>query len=134
MIFITLMQAEELLGQDFSSTEAEKKRLVMLANTWMTNNTCSCLQNESIIEVPENLVIASSEIILAIKAGDIYGGSDRQTTSERVKADSVEVQETYADGSRAISANEQVALAMIEAECLSCNGGSFSIDLWRVVG
>lgn len=134
MIFITLMQAEELLGQDFAPTEAEKKRLVMLANTWMTNNTCDCLQGSSIIEVPENLVVASSEIILAIKSGDIYGGSDRQTTSERVKADSVEVQETYADGSRAISANEQIALAMIEAECLSCNGGSFSLDLWRVVG
>lgn len=134
MIFITLMQAEEFLGQDFAPTDAEKKRLVMLANTWMTTNTCSCLQGNSIIEVPENLVIASSEIILAIKAGDIYGGSDRQTTSERVKADSVEVQETYADGSRAISANEQVALAMIDAECMSCNGGSFSFDLWRVVG
>ena len=133
MIFITLIQAEELLGQDFAPTEAEKKRLVTLANVWMTNNTCSCLQDDS-IEVHENLVVASSEIILAIKSGDIYGGSERQTTSERVKADSVEVQETYAEGSRAISANEQVALAMIEAECLSCNGGSFSFDLWRVVG
>lgn len=124
MSFITIEDAERILGVDFAP-DADKARLVLLANTWMKNKIGFVPD-----PVDETLKLAACEIIKGIQAGAIYGGIARQTTSEKVKADTVEVQETFSEGSREISEFEQIANALIES--LNLRIGGFSIELYRV--
>lgn len=121
MSFITIEDAERILGVDFAPQE-DKARLVLLSNTWMKNKVGFVPD-----PVDETLKIAACEIIKGIQAGVIYGGIARQTTSEKVKADTVEVQETFSEGSREISEFEQIAIALIESLDLRLKGFSFGV-------
>ena len=123
MSFITIQDAERILGADFAPQE-DKARLVLLANTWMKNQVGFVPD-----PVDETLKLAACEIIKGIQAGVIYSGVARQTTSERVKADTVEVQETFSESSREISEYEQIAMALIESLHLRPKG--FSFDVYR---
>lgn len=109
MSFITQEQAEQILGEEFAQA-SDKARLILLANTWMKNKVGFVPD-----VIDENLVIASSEIIKGILAKVIYSGVERLTTSESVKADSVQITENFAEGSRAISEYEQIATGLIDS-------------------
>ncbi|MDO6646414.1 hypothetical protein [Acinetobacter guillouiae] len=121
MSFITVDDANRKLGNDFAP-DGDKARLVLLANTWMKNE---------IGFVPEPfdplLIDAACEIVKGIKAGVIYAGTSRQTTSERVKADTVEVEESFVEGSRDISEFEQIAKAFINSLDLKPKGFTFKV-------
>ncbi|MFW1955876.1 hypothetical protein ACG91D_09860 [Acinetobacter guillouiae] len=121
MSFITVDDANLKLGNDFAP-DGDKARLVLLANTWMKNE---------IGFVPEPfdplLIDAACEIIKGIKTGVIYAGTSRQTTSERVKADTVEVEESFVEGSREISEFEQIAKAFINSLDLKPKGFTFKV-------
>ena len=109
MSFITQEQAEQILGADFAPA-GDKARLILLANTWMKNEI-------GFIPDPIDQILkdAACEIIKGIQAGVIYSGIARQTTNESVKADTVQVSETFAEGSREISEYEQIAKALIDS-------------------
>ena len=109
MSFITQQDAEQILGADFAPA-GDKARLVLLANTWMKNEV-------GFVPDPIDPLLkdASCEIIKGIQASVIYSGIARQTTSESVKADTVQVSETFAKGSREISEYEQIAQAFIDS-------------------
>ena len=121
MSFITQEQAEQILGADFAPT-GDKARLIKLSNTWMKNE---------VGYVPDTidpiLIDAACEIIKGINAGVIYAGIARQTTSESVKADTVQVSETFAEGSREISEYEQIAKALIDSLNLKSKGFTFKV-------
>ena len=121
MSFITQEQAEQILGADFAPT-SDKARLIKLSNTWMKNE---------VGYVPDTidpiLIDAACEIIKGINAGVIYAGIARQTTSESVKADTVQVSETFAEGSREISEYEQIAKALIDSLNLKSKGFTFEV-------
>lgn len=121
MSFITVDDANRILGSDFAP-EGDKARLILLANTWMKNE---------IGFVPDRidplLQEAACEIVKGIKASIIYSGVSRQTTSERVKADSVEVEESFVEGSREISEFEQIAKAFISSLDLKPKGFTFKV-------
>ena len=121
MSFITQEQAEQILGADFAPT-SDKARLIKLSNTWMKNE---------VGYVPDTidpiLIDAACEIIKGINAGVIYAGIARQTTSESVKADTVQVSETFAEGSREISEYEQIAKALIDSLNLKSKGFTFKV-------
>lgn len=121
MSFISLEEAEQILGADFAPA-GDKARLILLANTWMKNEV-GFTPNL----VDDLLKQAACEIIKGIKAGVIYAGIARQTISESVKADSVQVSETFAEGSREISEYEQIAKAMIESVREKPIGFSFRV-------
>ena len=121
MSFISLEEAEQILGADFAPA-GDKARLILLANTWMKNEVGYVPE-----VVVDELKTASCEIIKGIKAGVIYAGIARQTISESVKADSVQVSETFAEGSREISEYEQIAKAMIESVREKPIGFSFRV-------
>lgn len=123
MSFITIADAEQILGVAFAAQE-DKARLVLLANTWM-KNTIGYIPDP----IDPILKQAACEIIKGIQSGDIYGGIERQSTSERVKADTVEVQESFSESSRAISQYEQIALALIDSLDLKPKG--FSLRVYR---
>lgn len=121
MSFITVAEAESILGADFAD-DSDKARLIKLANTWMKNEV-------SFVPDPIDPLLkdAACEIIKGIQAGVIYSGVARQTTSESVKADTVQVSETYAEGSVVISEYEQIAKAYIESLDLKPKGFTFEV-------
>ena len=123
MSFINVVEAESILGHDFAE-DNDKARLVLLANTWMRNE----IGHEPEVIDPL-LKDAACEIIQGLIANVIYVGTERLTTKEKVKADSVEVEETFAEGSREISKFEQIAKAFITS--LDLKGKGFSFGVYR---
>ena len=123
MSFITQEQAEQILGVDFAPV-GDKARLIKLANTWMRNEV-------GYVPDPIDPVLkdAACEIIKGIIAGVIYAGIARQTTSESVKADTVQVTESFAEGSVEISEFEQIALAFIDS--LNLKPKVFGFEVFR---
>ena len=125
MSFITIEEAESILGADFAK-ESDKARFIRLANTWMKNEV-------SFVPDPIDPLLkeATCEIIKGIQAGVIYSGIARQTTSEKVKADSIEIEESFAEGSVEVSEYEQIAKALITSLDLvnpnKTNGFSFGV-------
>ncbi|SPL69154.1 hypothetical protein [Acinetobacter stercoris] len=126
MSFITIDDANSILGIDFAP-EGDKARLVLLANTWMKKRVG---QVSSL--VPEEFKIASSEIIKGILAKEIYNGQAQALKREKVKADGVESEEEYQDGSVAISSYEQIALDLIASVEVDQPKVPLSIFLTRV--
>ena len=121
MSFITVEEAESILGADFAD-DSDKARLIKLANTWMRNEV-------GFVPDPIDPLLRDSacEIIKGIQAGVIYSGIARQTTSESVKADTVQVTESFAEGSVEISEFEQIALAFIDSLNLKPKGFGFEV-------
>lgn len=121
MSFITIEDANRILGSDFAP-EGDKARLMLLANTWMKNEI-------GFVPDPIDPLLqdAACEIVKGIKTGVIYSGVSRQTTNERVKADSVEVEESFVEGSREISEFEQIAKAFINSLDLKPKGFTFKV-------
>ncbi|RKG37885.1 hypothetical protein [Acinetobacter sp. WCHAc060007] len=121
MSFITQEQAEQILGADFAPA-GDKARLIKLANTWMRSEV-------GFVPDPLDplLLDATCEIIKGIQAGVIYAGIARQTISESVKADTVQVTEAYAEGSVEISEFEQIARAYIDSLNLKSKGFTFEV-------
>lgn len=121
MSFITIEDANRILGSDFVP-EGDKARLILLANTWMKNEI-------GFVPDPIDSLLqdAACEIVKGIKSGVIYSGVSRQTTSERVKADSVEVEESFVEGSREISEFEQIAKALINSLDIKPKGFTFKV-------
>jgi hypothetical protein len=123
MSFITIPDAERILGADFAP-DGDKVQLVQLANTWMKNEIRIIPK-----QIDPLLQDATCEIIKGIQANVIYAGVDRQTTNERVKADTVEVEESFVEGSREISQYEQIARAYIDS--LNLKGRGFAFGVYR---
>ncbi|HAV5325286.1 TPA: hypothetical protein JI037_15000 [Acinetobacter baumannii] len=128
MSFITVDDANSILGSDFAP-DSDKARLVQLANVWM---------KKRIGFVPDPidplLKDASCEIIKGILAKKIYNGKDQQLKRKKVKADSVESEKEYQDGSEAISSFEQIAIDFIDSLDLKDPNASFNgfgIPLYR---
>lgn len=126
MSFITIEQAEAILGVDFAE-DGDKARLVLLANTWMKKNAGPALD-----PVPHELNVAACEIIKGIIAKEIYNGQTQALKREKVKADGVESEEEYQDGSVAISSYEQIALDLIASVEVDQPKVPFGIPIIRV--
>ena len=109
MSFITQQDAETILGLDFAP-DGDKARLILLSNTWMKNQIGFVPD-----PIHENLKLASCEIIKGILAKVIYNGQDQVLKRKKVKADSVESEKEFQDGSVALSSFEQIALAFIDS-------------------
>lgn len=121
MSFITQEQAEQILGADFAPA-GDKARLIKLSNTWMKNEV-------GFVPDPIDPLLkdATCEIIKGIQAGVIYAGVARQTTSESVKADTVQVTESFAEGSVEVSEFEQIARAYIDSLDFKPRGFTFEV-------
>ncbi|AYA02112.1 hypothetical protein BEN74_03995 [Acinetobacter sp. WCHAc010034] len=121
MSFITVAEAESILGAGFAP-DGDKARLIQLANVWMKNEVGAVPD-----PIDPLLKDAACEIIKGIIAKVIYAGIARQTTSESVKADTVQVTESFADGSVEISEYEQIAKAYIDSLGLKPKGLTFRV-------
>lgn len=121
MNFITVAEAESILGAGFAP-DGDKARLIQLANVWMKNEVGAVPD-----PIDPLLKDAACEIIKGIIAKVIYAGIARQTTSESVKADTVQVTESFAEGSVEISEYEQIAKAYIDSLDLKPKGFTFGV-------
>lgn len=128
MSFITVDDAVSILGSDFAP-DSDKARLVKLANVWMKNRI-------GFVPDPLDPLLkdAACEIVRGIVAKVVYNGKEQQLKRKKVKADLVESEKEYQDGSVAISSYEQIAIDYIDSLDLkdpnvSFNG--FGIPLYR---
>lgn len=72
---------------------------------------------EEVTAVPNALKTASYEVIKGIMKGEIYKGQEQALKRKKVKADTVESEKEYLDGSVKLSASEQYILDLIKPYC-----------------
>jgi len=108
MDFITIAQVDSLLGVDWT-TEDKKPLAVLMANTWLTERVCRVFS-----PTPDAIIQAGAEIAKEAAAGALYGAQAREVTETSVKAGSVSTSKTFSEGSKAITAGESFALALIK--------------------
>jgi len=106
-IYITVEQVDALLGPTWAPDD-QKGRAVLMANTWLTN-----LGLPEFDPVPDDVIQAGAEIAREAAAGNIYGSKETGVLSKSVNADGVSSSKTYSESSRAISAGESFALALL---------------------
>ncbi|MCG6540176.1 hypothetical protein MCB86_08815 [Pseudomonas sp. KSR10] len=105
--YITIAQVDSLLGSDWT-TEDKKARAVLMANVWLTERLSVTFST-----VPADVVQAGAEIAQLAASGGLYGAQDREVTSTSVTAGPVQSSKTFREGSKALSAAEAFALALI---------------------
>lgn len=105
--YITVEQVDALLGPTWAPDD-QKARAVLMANTWLTN-----LGLPEFDPVPDDVIQAGAEIAREAAAGNIYGSKETGVLSKSVDADGVSSTKTYSATSKAISAGESFALALL---------------------
>ncbi len=128
MSFITVDDANTILGSDFAP-DSDKARLVQLANVWMKKRI-------GFVPDPIDSLLkdAACEIIKGILDKVIYNGKEQLLKRKKVKADSVESEKEYQEGTEAISSFEQIAIDYIDSLDLKDPNASFNgfgIPLYR---
>lgn len=106
--YITIEQVDALLGSDWAA-EDKKARAVLMANTWLAERLTATFS-----EVPDAVVQAGAEIAQLAASGGLYGAQEREIVSTSVTAGPVQSSKTFKDGSKALSAAESFALALIK--------------------
>jgi hypothetical protein len=106
--FITIAQVDGLLGSDWT-TEDKKARAVLMANVWLTERLTATFST-----TPDAVVQAGAEIAQLAASGGLYGAQEREVVSTSVTAGPVQSSKTFKDGSKALSAAESFALALIK--------------------
>lgn len=115
MSFITEQEAiERVAGFDALSASdkadyLEKSEAYLLAR--------NVKPYEDVTTVPQALKKASYEVIKGIMKGEIYQGQEQALKRKKVKADTVETEKEYQDGSIKLSASEQFILDLIKPYC-----------------
>ena len=107
--FITVADVDALLGSDWAGA-GDPVLSVMQANAWLTSK----IKRPVPAEVPAEIKQAGAQAAKVASTGGLYKSTERETISETVSATSgTSVSETYAQGSVALSAGENFALALI---------------------
>ncbi len=106
--YITIAQVDGLLGSDWAA-EDKKARAVLMANTWLAERLTATFS-----DVPDAVVQAGAEIAQLAASGGLYGAQEREVVSTSVTAGPVQSSKTFREGSKALSAAESFALALIK--------------------
>lgn len=112
MSFITEQEAiEHVQGFDALSA-SDKADYLQKAETYLIARNVKPYDDETL--VPQALKTASYEIIKGIMKGDLYQGQEQVLKRKKVKADTVESEKEYQDGSLMLNATEQYILDLIK--------------------
>lgn len=110
MSFITEQEAIENVS-DFA-TQSDKARLLSQAKAYLRSRNVKEYADSA--DVPQDLKLASYEVIKGIIAGKLYQGKSAVVTSETVSAQSgTSVSTTYAEGSEDLNVYEQYIIDLI---------------------
>lgn len=112
MSFITEQEAIEHV-KDFDALSAsDKAYYLQKAETYLIARNVK--PYEDVTLVPKALKTASYEIIKGIMKGELYQGQEQALKRKKVKADTVESEKEYQDGSVTMNATEQYILDLIK--------------------
>ena len=113
MSFVSESEVEQALGDTWNNqSESDKAQLLKKSRAYLIARKVKDYEN--VDDVPEDLKDASFEIIKGIIDKKLYIDKDQELKSKRVKADSVESEKVYQDGSKSINAVEQFILDLIK--------------------
>ncbi len=113
MSFVTESEVEQALGDTWTNqSESDKTQLLKKSRAYLLARNVKDYEN--VDDVPQDLKDASFEIIKGIIDKQLYVDKDQELKSKRVKADSVESEKVYQDGSKSINATEQYILDLIK--------------------
>ncbi len=113
MSFVTESEVEQALGETWANqSESDKAQLLKKSRAYLIARNVK--EYPSTDDVPQDLKDASFEIIKGIIDKKLYVDKDQELKSKRVKADTVESEKVYQDGSKAINAVEQYIWDLIK--------------------
>lgn len=113
MSFVTESEVEQALGDTWTNqSESDKAQLLKKSRAYLIARNVKDYEN--VVDVPQDLKDASFEIIKGIIDKKLYIDKDQELKSKRVKADSVESEKVYQDGSKSINATEQYIWDLIK--------------------
>lgn len=105
MSFVTETEVLENVPEFAGQSTSDKARLLSQAEAYLIARNVKPYLNP--LEVPTPVKQASYEIIKGIIKGELYKGQEQVLKRKKVKADTVESEKEYMDGSVAVSATEQ---------------------------
>ncbi|PKF33410.1 hypothetical protein [Acinetobacter proteolyticus] len=112
MSFITEQEAiDHVQGFDALSA-SDKADYLQKAETYLIARNVK--PYDDLAQVPKALKTASYEIIKGIMKGELYQGQEQALKRKKVKADTVESEKEYQDGSLKLNATEQYILDLIK--------------------
>ncbi|MFV5192798.1 hypothetical protein ACMXYY_11725 [Acinetobacter courvalinii] len=112
MSFITEQEAiEHVQGFDALSASDKADYLQKVEAYLIARNV---KPYEDVTQVPKALKTASYEIIKGIMKGELYKGQEQALKRKKVKADTVESEKEYQDGSVKLNATEQYIQDLIK--------------------
>lgn len=113
MSFVTESEVEQALGDTWTNqSESDKTQLLKKSRAYLLARNVKDYEN--VDDVPQDLKDASFEIIKGIIDKKLYIDKNQELKSKRVKADSVESEKVYQDGSKSINAVEQYIWDLIK--------------------
>lgn len=105
MSYITEQEALDNVTEFASQTASDKARLLAQSEAYLRARNVKEYKDDA--DVPQPLKLACYEVIKGVLSNDLYQGQSQALKRERVKADTVETEEEFQDGSTSINATEQ---------------------------
>ncbi|WPP68975.1 hypothetical protein SOI81_11360 [Acinetobacter pittii] len=115
MSFITEQEAIEHVEGFDALSASDKAQYLQMAEAYLFARNVK--HYEDAAKVPQPLKTASYQIIKGIMKGELYQGQEQALKRKKVKADTVETEKEYQDGSVKLSAIEQFILDLIRPYC-----------------
>ena len=110
MDYLTLADADVLLGAGWAIAPGAEERAVMMANAWLSER----IRREVGLPVPQAILNAGAEIAREAADGKVFAAAPREVTSATVSAGGgVSSSKTFAAGSAERSPGEVLALSLI---------------------
>lgn len=115
MSFITEQEAIERVAGFDALSASDKADYLEKSEAYLLARNVKPYEDTTI--VPKALKSASFEAIKGIMKGELYQGQEQALKRKKVKADAVESEKEYQDGSIKLSASEQFILDLIKPFC-----------------
>lgn len=115
MSFITEQEAIERVAGFDALSASDKADYLQMSEAYLLARNVK--PYEDVTTVPQPLKNASYQIIKGIMKGEIYQGQEQVLKRKKVKADTVETEKEYQDGSVKLTATEQFILDLIKPYC-----------------
>lgn len=107
MAYITVEQVDSLLGSDWADASA-KPLAVQQANDWLTSRNVPADIDD------DRITRAGAYLAKMAASGTLYADSRGDVKRKRVRADAVESETEYADGSRSVLGDMAYALDLLK--------------------
>ncbi|ENX41544.1 hypothetical protein [Acinetobacter sp. NIPH 2100] len=112
MSFITEQEAIDYVQSFDALSASDKADYLQKAEAYLIARNVKLYDDVS--KVPKALKTASYEVIKGIMKGELYQGQEQTLKRKKVKADTVESEKEYQDGSVMLNATEQYILDLIK--------------------